>query len=684
MAVSSDAENPQGATQLQIIVEVPENARPGVTKLAVDVDEESELHVLVPAEAAVGDRLRLSKMPDGPWTCVVLRTWYLAGELLSAFSVIERSKGRFGCIAGATASRSAAVHSRKQPLHDLANRIAEQPGEDLNKLQLLVPAAVKPGLTKLQVSLSAGEQVQLSVPEYASPGDLIELERAAGEEAWQAKFTRDQYLNGEDDRAPMPHVDDQGEASEYKFALQALVADHEHAMFDGLEQLLSSAASRCGTCQLDDFKFRPSRQLQSLRMQRHACGDARAHRALSLQIFRMHRREVRVWKASKIQRVLQASSWSSMKWLLFTSGGKLKLQPSPDEFAEELGKLFCANPPLPCRPQFLTENAWSMRELLSALRRMKVNKAADEVGLVVELLQHAPSSSPPHAALQCCPRAWAAGLQCAARTALAACWAAWADALPVLHARRRDAAARCLAELTQGPASAAACLRAAEEAGRLLDRTNWTGRPSWSDLLNNLRPAQCDLPELGKRCQGWQHHGSRACSSHFRETELLPAPLAVGAACCSLAQPPDRMLITLWRRLRLPLLVPYTDAANMATAALLMHMVTTMPPAPAQAFSPAEPNLWSTPGCALLERLSDLRARLQSPVIRSRKLTLARAFCLQVLSSAVRQRQVRRAAVCLQHRLDRIAATFQLRPAWRGLLGGRCWNRHPTASRGWC
>ena len=116
------------------------------------------------------------------------------------------------------------------------------------------------------------------------------------------------------------------------------------------------------------------------------------------------------------------------------------------------------------------------------------------------------------------------GLQCAARTALAACWAAWADALPVLHARRRDAAARCLAELTQGPASAAACLRAAEEAGRLLDRTNWTGRPSWSDLLNNLRPAQCDLPELGKRCQGWQHHGSRACSSHFRETELLPAP----------------------------------------------------------------------------------------------------------------------------------------------------------------
>ena len=223
--------------------------------------------------------------------------------------------------------------------------------------------------------------------------------------------------------------------------------------------------------------------------------------------------------------------------------------------------------------------------------------------------------SPPHAALQCCPRAWAA-LVCSALRAPRLQRAGLLGPTPCLSCTLvvADAAARCLAELTQGPASAAACLRAAEEAGRLLDRTNWTGRPSWSDLLNNLRPAQCDLPELGKRCQGWQHHGSRACSSHFRETELLPAPpapapLAVGAACCSLAQPPDRMLITLWRRLRLPLLVPYTDAANMATAALLMHMVTTMPPAPAQAFSPAEPNLWSTPGCALLERLSDLRAR---------------------------------------------------------------------------
>ena len=81
-----------------------------------------------------------------------------------------------------------------------------------------------------------------------------------------------------------------------------------------------------------------------------------------------------------------------MKSLLSSFAGKPKsLQPPPDEFADELRKLFYANPPRPCRPHVLTEIAWSMSELISAVRRMKVNKAADEVGLVVELLQHAPN-----------------------------------------------------------------------------------------------------------------------------------------------------------------------------------------------------------------------------------------------------------------------------------------------------
>eukprot|EP00439_Symbiodinium_sp_Y106_P051590 s2323_g6.t2 len=60
-------------------------------------------------------------------------------RLLSAFRLIERSKVDFGLLERYTASRC-----RKQPLHDVANRITDQPGKHLNKLQLLLPAAAEP------------------------------------------------------------------------------------------------------------------------------------------------------------------------------------------------------------------------------------------------------------------------------------------------------------------------------------------------------------------------------------------------------------------------------------------------------------------------------------------------------------------------------------------------------------
>ena len=85
--------------------------------------------------------------------------------------------------------------------------------------------------------------------------------------------------------------------------------------------------------------------------------------------------------------------------------------------------------------------------------------------------------------------------------------------------------------------------------------------------------AQCDRPNATclSLASGWQHHGSRACSTRFRDTELLPA-LAPPAHALLRSQsgpraaawlgtvpseagatmPPDRMLIAL-RRLRLPL-----------------------------------------------------------------------------------------------------------------------------------
>ena len=89
----------------------------------------------------------------------------------------------------------------------------------------------------------------------------------------------------------------------------------------------------------------------------------------------------------------------------------------------------------------------------------------------------------PHAALHCCPRAWEA----------------------------RDS-------------SEPHAPRAGEEAGRALDR-----RPSWSDLLNDLRPAQWNLPEAGERCQGWQPHRF----THFTRLLFpLPQPSCVARHRC--------------------------------------------------------------------------------------------------------------------------------------------------------
>lgn len=173
MVAAPGVENPlQLPKKLQVVVEVPKNVRPGVTKLAVDVDDDSELHILVPVEAAVGDRLRISKESDGPWTCVVLKS---------------------------------------QPLYDMANRQLGSPGSENCMLQLLVPANIKPGETKMQVYISESEQVQLSVPENASPGDLVELVRST--QSWTAKFTRDRYTVASDPKSNLAVMADLAKTS---------------------------------------------------------------------------------------------------------------------------------------------------------------------------------------------------------------------------------------------------------------------------------------------------------------------------------------------------------------------------------------------------------------------------------------------------------------------------------------
>ena len=218
------------------------------------------------------------------------------------------------------------------------------------------------------------------------------------------------------------------------------------------------------------------------------------------------------------------------------------------------------------------------------------------------------------------------GLQCAVRTAPAAYWAAWADALPVLRARRPDAAARCLAELAAGPAAAAACLRAAAEAGCVLDDAGWQGRPSY---ITVCAPRNATCLNLARGAKVGSITVPAPALPTFARPPTLPPPAqamlrsqsgphaaawpgAIPSEAGS-ALPPDRMLIALRRRLRLPLPVaPHRCGAHghgcgAAVDAYGDHHATQHALEPD--CSPAEQSPSSMHGCASRVRLSDPRAR---------------------------------------------------------------------------
>ena len=164
------------------------------------------------------------------------------------------------------------------------------------------------------------------------------------------------------------------------------------------------------------------------------------------------------------------------------------------------------------------------------------------------------------------------GLTSAVRIAPAAYWAAWADALPVMAARRPDAADRCVAELRAGPAARAPSLRAANAAADHLRAAGWATIPAWEDLQATQAPPSNGRPEPGTGCPGWQQPATRALHIHYRESDLLPhltpqcqallrsqsGPHAAAWLTAIPTEPaltilPDHFHTALRRRLRLPL-----------------------------------------------------------------------------------------------------------------------------------
>ena len=163
------------------------------------------------------------------------------------------------------------------------------------------------------------------------------------------------------------------------------------------------------------------------------------------------------------------------------------------------------------------------------------------------------------------------GLLSATRTAPAAYWAGWADALPVLRQRLPEFAETCARLLANGGGGAPSLQRAAE-ARALLQTEGWHTCPAWRDIVEGTRPPPMRDTGLGDWPHGWQSHASRTRTLYFREREFLPT---LSPAACALvrsqsaphagawltavpADPactlqPQSMQVALRQRLRLPL-----------------------------------------------------------------------------------------------------------------------------------
>ena len=55
-------------------------------------------------------------------------------------------------------------------------------------------------------------------------------------------------------------------------------------------------------------------------------------------------------------------------------------------------KLFAGSPEAPMQPIHLTEEPWTLQELMGAVQKLKLNKSADECGLVADVFKHMPTN----------------------------------------------------------------------------------------------------------------------------------------------------------------------------------------------------------------------------------------------------------------------------------------------------
>ena len=149
--------------------------------------------------------------------------------------------------------------------------------------------------------------------------------------------------------------------------------------------LLMSTAVAIGSCARQKYIFTPSDRLRLLRQRRKQVHDNATRKSLSFQIRRLHRKECRQWKVSLLRQYLQhPARWKELQGISSSTSKPLRQHPPLDEFATMLEELFTGTSETPLQPNHLTEEPWTLQELI----RVKLNKSADESGLVAEVFKH--------------------------------------------------------------------------------------------------------------------------------------------------------------------------------------------------------------------------------------------------------------------------------------------------------
>lgn len=148
MAVGSVSHPPIGGAGREVVVFVPPDATPGISKVEAELDDGTRVLFQVPSSAIPGDELRFSQdEADGSWQCTVTR------------------------------SPQGEVESENLPESD----------SDAGLLAVVVPDNVTPGKTQLNLGKRDGALLIVTVPGDAVPGDKLLMERMeAG--TWQCRI----------------------------------------------------------------------------------------------------------------------------------------------------------------------------------------------------------------------------------------------------------------------------------------------------------------------------------------------------------------------------------------------------------------------------------------------------------------------------------------------------------------